>query len=598
MSSLLKSVGSRLVAILAFFVLSCSLLALPGHAAVRVDQEQALDLLGHADYLIDPTQELDLQTLIANPQRFHSSAGLHDLSFGYLRGAVWLRLEVTSAEASPATWLLEVDYPSLDHAQLFDVGADGVRHGEAGDMVALNQRSVSHRNPLFKVRLQPGESRTLYLHATSEGSMTLSGKLWPDAAFEQHSQNGYAVHSAYSGILFALVCYNLLLFIVLRERPFLYYVLFVAAFGTGVLSLNGLGPQYLWSGAGWWTNRALPIGFSVSAAIAILFTRSFLDTHRWVPHWDRWLRRVFFVLAIAAIATVLLPVQRALQTMSLVGIIGTLVLLSAGFVCVRHRVPGASLFVLAWGLLLLGVSLLALRNFAVLPSNFFTLHAMQIGSALEMILLSFALAARFNQHKRLREEELQEHERELEQRVAERTEALEAANQRLRAMAMKDPLTSLPNRNSLQRQMDMALRRAQRRQELLGVMLIDLDGFKPINDQLGHAAGDLVLVEVARRIQSCSRETDTPARLGGDEFVLVCETIASSEDAHYLAERMREVISRPIELEDGQPVTVGASIGVALTLGEEDSKSLMRRADEAMYAAKSAGRNRVHVEQP
>jgi hypothetical protein len=104
-------------------------------------------------------------------------------------------------------------------------------------------------------------------------------------------------------------------------------------------------------------------------------------------------------------------------------------------------------------MLLCGAALLALRNFALIPSNFFTLHAMQIGSMLEMILLSFALAARFNAHKRLREQSLQQQERQLEQRVAERTEELAAANQRLQALAMEclpgEPLMSRDNLDSM-----------------------------------------------------------------------------------------------------------------------------------------------------
>jgi predicted signal transduction protein with EAL and GGDEF domain len=158
------------------------------------------------------------------------------------------------------------------------------------------------------------------------------------------------------------------------------------------------------------------------------------------------------------------------------------------------------LFALAWMMLLAGAGLLALRNFAIIPSNFLTLYSMQIGSSLEMILLSFALAARFNELKRQREAALQNNERVLEQRVAERTQALEEANQRLSEQAMRDPLTGLANRTALQQHLTQVLSRNQRRQELLAVMLIDLDGFKPINDQYGHGFGDQVLAEVAQRL--------------------------------------------------------------------------------------------------
>jgi diguanylate cyclase (GGDEF)-like protein len=290
----------------------------------------------------------------------------------------------------------------------------------------------------------------------------------------------------------------------------------------------------------------------------------------------------------------LLPVQNALQTMSLTGLLVTLTLLITSFVCVGYKVPGARLFALAWMMLLSGAVLLALRNFALIPSNFLTLYAMQIGSGLEMILLSFALAARFNELKRQKEAALQLNEKVLAQRVAERTEALETANRRLRDMALQDPLTGLANRTALQQQLEHALARSQRNRQLLAVMLIDLDGFKPINDRYGHAFGDRVLAQVAERLRYALRETDLPARLGGDEFVLVCETVLSPELATQLAQRVLEVLGEPMPVED-QAISLGASIGIALSLGREDATELIRRADAAMYRAKAAGRNRIEL---
>lgn len=579
----------------AALLLACLLLAQPARAALLLDENsQAADLHGQADYLIDADNSLQLPDVMAAGDRFQNSQALRDLGFGYTHGTVWLRLVVESRASQVTAWRLAIAYPSLDNVQLYDIGAGDVRESHAGDMVPYAERSLGNREPVFIVRLQPGEQRTLYLRASSEGSMTLSGALWPAREFEQHSNNGYVVHAMYCGILVALGLYNFLLFLALRERPFLFYVLFVTTFGCGVLALNGLGPQFLWPEGGWWTNRALPVGMTVSAAASVLFARSFLDTRQWIPRGDRLLRAVFVAIAIAAVATLLLPVQRALQTMSISGITVTVVLLSAGFVCVRNRVPGAGLFVLAWIMLLTGTTLLALRNFALIPSNVLTMHAMQIGSALEMILLSFALAARFNAHKRQKEEQLQRHEKELEQRVAERTEALEEANQRLRNLALKDPLTGLANRTALQQQLELAIRRSQRRQELLAVMLIDLDGFKPINDQHGHGFGDLVLAEIAQRLLQHARETDLPARLGGDEFVVIGETVQSAEHAVQVAERLLARIAEPIELE-GLTVRVGASIGIALSHGEDDGTTLIRQADAAMYAAKAGGRNRVYL---
>ncbi|MFN3582281.1 MAG: diguanylate cyclase domain-containing protein, partial [Pseudomonas sp.] len=191
-----------------------------------------------------------------------------------------------------------------------------------------------------------------------------------------------------------------------------------------------------------------------------------------------------------------------------------------------------------------------------------TTYAMHIGSAVEMLLLSFALAARFKTLKEQKEEAPAQlvrtqraHETELEQKVLERTTALAEANARLETLAMQDPLTGLANRSALDIHMTQALRRSQRRNIPLAVMLIDLDGFKQINDQLGHETGDHVLCAIAERLTRIARDADFVARLGGDEFVLVAEDIGTPEQAHMLAERFLDSLSLNIHLE-GQSLSV------------------------------------------
>lgn len=590
-------------------IASCSLSGKPGrlllalglllaaftvHAELRLkDDTPAQNLYDVVDYLADPQASLNLTDVQRGDAAFRPGSATRDLSFGYVKGAIWLRLQVRSQSETPSLWRLELNYASLDEVELYDVGSDGtVRESRSGDTVPYTQRSVGHRYPVFEIALRPGEQRTLYLRADSQGSMTLSGHLMSARDFEQHSQNGYMAHAIYCGVLIALGLYNLLLYLALREHPFLNYVLFMFAFALSILSLNGLGAQYLWPHAEPWSNRMLPVSLTLAALLSVVFARSFLDTRQWLPRWDKGLQALCIAIGVAVLATVLLPVQRALQLMSLTGLIATLTLLVTSCVCVGYRVPGARLFGLAWMMLLSGAVLLALRNFALIPSNFLTLYAMQIGSGLEMILLSFALAARFNELKRQREAALQLNEKVLAQRVAERTEALEQANLRLRDLALQDPLTGLANRTALQQHLEQAINRSQRRSELLAVMLIDLDGFKPINDCHGHAFGDLVLVEVAQRIGLYLRDSDLPARLGGDEFVVICEDVRSADAAEQLAKRLLEGLDTPMHME-GRPVRVGASIGVTLSHSGDDSTTLIRRADAAMYRAKAAGRNRV-----
>ncbi|MFC7275936.1 diguanylate cyclase [Paractinoplanes rhizophilus] len=158
---------------------------------------------------------------------------------------------------------------------------------------------------------------------------------------------------------------------------------------------------------------------------------------------------------------------------------------------------------------------------------------------------------------------------------------------RLREMAFTDSLTGLANRAQFLENLDAAL---HRRDGEVGVLLIDLDDFKPVNDTYGHAAGDTVLVETAERLRRTARPADMVARLGGDEFAILIED-AGLDDIATVADRVVRALGRPCELAGGAVATVRASVGGAVTTGaNRDASTLLHTADEAMYTAKSSGK--------
>jgi len=164
----------------------------------------------------------------------------------------------------------------------------------------------------------------------------------------------------------------------------------------------------------------------------------------------------------------------------------------------------------------------------------------------------------------------------------------------LRWHATHDPLTRLPNRVLLADRFKQALFLATRHESLLAVCMIDLDEFKPINDQYGHAVGDLLLVEVASRIRQHLRQNDTVARLGGDEFVVLLGDVKSKARLFRAIQRLRSAIAEPYLIE-GKSLSISCSIGGALYPEDNvDADTLLRHADQAMFVAKQAGRNRVH----
>ena len=162
---------------------------------------------------------------------------------------------------------------------------------------------------------------------------------------------------------------------------------------------------------------------------------------------------------------------------------------------------------------------------------------------------------------------------------------------RISYMARHDTLTGLPNRVLLEDRVAHALARASRNQQGVGVLFIDLDHFKHINDSLGHHFGDRLLLLASARLRACLRGGDTVARLGGDEFVICLPDLSLTADAATVAEKVLHALAQPLELE-GREFQLGGSIGISVFPGDgEDAEALMRAADTAMYHAKAKGRN-------
>ena len=156
-------------------------------------------------------------------------------------------------------------------------------------------------------------------------------------------------------------------------------------------------------------------------------------------------------------------------------------------------------------------------------------------------------------------------------------------------------MTGLPNRLLVSDRLNQALAQAERAEQSLVVCYLDLDGFKPVNDSFGHAAGDKLLIEIARRLQASVRANDTVGRLGGDEFVLLLTGLENVEEYQAALERVVEAIRQPVSLDETYEATVTSSIGIALFPQDASSPdTLLRYADQAMYAAKQNGRNRCH----
>lgn len=219
----------------------------------------------------------------------------------------------------------------------------------------------------------------------------------------------------------------------------------------------------------------------------------------------------------------------------------------------------------------------------------------QLGGYREIHLLSSTLSSLVELEKRQRHA-LSTLNLSLENEVNERTAELRAVAEQLQKVVLLDALTGLPNRRGFHDELPKAMARAQRDNQEMAVLFLDLDGFKAINDTHGHEAGDELLRQFARRIEACVRKTDMVARLGGDEFVVILERLVIENDAREVAGKILQAMTTPFELGAVQAV-LSSSVGIALypPSGKQSPDQLVHAADQAMYAAKRAGKNRVQI---
>ncbi|MEX0449125.1 sensor histidine kinase [Spiribacter sp. 221] len=416
--------------------------------AVVVTGGDAVNLNSHVEYLEDPGGRLTLEEVRSGRHagRFRPHDDGAALNFGLSDCVWWLRLELESLAPEATDYLLEVGYFGLVDVRFYPPDGPELR---TGYNEAVDDRPLPHRHFLFPVTLRADTVQSYYLRVASNGSVTVPLTLWKPEAFVIADRLQLAGLMIYFGVLLGLLLYNLFLFFSLRERQYALYCAFLLFVGVAMTVHNGFRTYLLLLWPGWPDTLGTNSLFALAGIFGILFVREFLSTRSEQPRLDGLLLSLAGVFLVIALLPVLqVPVRFGSVAISVAGSLTGPLLLLISFRSWRRGHPGARYLLVAWALLLIAVFIQALRNFALIPTTFITGNLLQIGSLLEMLLLSFALADRIQTERRGREtaqmealqaerqlvEGLRASEQRLEGMVEQRTRDLEEALERERTM--------------------------------------------------------------------------------------------------------------------------------------------------------------------
>jgi adenylate cyclase len=316
--------------------------------------------------------------------------------FGFTNSTYWFRWDTTNTIGRVLKYYVELTYPVLDEATLFTRRPDGTLYSRTtGDLLPFHERDLDYRNPIFSVEQPPGQS-TFYLRVRTSSSFIVPLLFWTPEEFIENAIREDILLGIFYGTMIVMLLYNLFIFASVRDISYLYYVGYILFWTLFLVTFNGLGFQYLWPDAVWWANNCLNLFAFTTLAFMQTFAISFLDSRKNAPVLHRVLMAMVGLSLIGVIASLLIPYRIGIRLVSLHAILTVIVILSTGIRTLLRGYKPARFFLLAWTLMLLGLLVLTLRNFAILPDNMFTRWSSQFGSALEVVFLALGLADRIN----------------------------------------------------------------------------------------------------------------------------------------------------------------------------------------------------------
>ena len=323
-------------------------------------------------------------------------------NFGLSKSTWWIKFTVRN-NSPEKSMFLELAYPMIHSGELYAVDGNQVHSQKISETDPFYKRKFNHQNIVFELNIQKGKSSTYFLKIREETQIVLPLFIRSQEGFFQAALASEILTGLYIGILAVMMLYNLFLYFSIREESYLYYVLYILFIGLAQITLTGYAFKLLWPDSPYFNSISAVLCSALAGLFAVLFFRNFLNTKEKTPNFDK---ALFAIIAGYILSVVFKLLGNESLSFNITNIAGigsvAIALIVSGKLSYQNYRP-ARFFLIAWSIFFLGLALFVLRNLNILPYNFFTNYTMQAGTAIEVILLSFALADKINVLKKEKE---------------------------------------------------------------------------------------------------------------------------------------------------------------------------------------------------
>jgi len=449
----------------------------------------AQKIQSYSSYFIDDSNTLSIENVYNNKDTFTQLKNSGD-NFGILESTIWIYVKVTNKSEQTQSNIIKFDYPLIDYIHVYEyIDSHIDKEYLTGDLVPFDTRSIDSNDFVIPYTLDSNQSKEFIFKINSEGALNLGMKFLSNDEYYAELKNTSLVLGNYYGAVILMLIYNFILFLMIKDKVYLQYVIFHFAFFLTQLGLNGFTFQYLWPTLPQLNVYFVPLALIATNYFSIPFSIAFLNIKKKYPKIHKYFKILMLLFSLEVILVFTLPYFIIIKFIGILSIINVSSLLIVGiYILVVESSLASKFFVSAWGFLLVGVLLTELQNFGILPTSFIVFYGTQIGAFFELALFAFALANRYNDiFLKLQKTELSLRvlNKDLEVKVIERTQTLDQKN--------SDLMREVNNKNILLRELYHRVK--NNLQIITGILSLQS---KRIKDKTAHS----IFIETNQRIKS------------------------------------------------------------------------------------------------